>query len=82
MCHTLIIYKWQYMAICYHPNEKFTYRYLLLDDTDEIMKYKSRHFNIPCSIRRREKITETTFLPPGLLVFLALPIWILIDMQR
>ena len=41
--------------ICYHPNEKFTYRYLLLDETDGIMKYRSRHFNIPCSSLRREK---------------------------
>ena len=30
-------------TICYHPNEKFTYRYLLLDETDGIMKYRSRH---------------------------------------
>ena len=28
-----------------------------------------------------KKITETTFLPAGLLVLFALPIWILIDMQ-
>ena len=42
-------------VICYHPNEKFTYRYLLLDETDGIMKYISMHFNIPCSSLRREK---------------------------
>ena len=29
-----------------------------------------------------KKTTETTFLPPGLLVLFALPIWILIHMQR
>ena len=42
-------------TICYHPNQKFTYRYLLLNETDGIMKYRSRHFNIPCSSLRREK---------------------------
>ena len=29
-----------------------------------------------------KKITEATFLPPGLLVLFVLPIWILIDIQR
>ena len=42
-------------TICYHANEKFTYRYYLLDETDGIMKYRSRHFNIPCSSLPREK---------------------------
>ena len=42
-------------SICYLPNEKITYRYLLLDETDGIMNFRSRYCNISCSSLRREK---------------------------
>ena len=70
-------------TICYHPNETFTYRYLLLDETDGIMKYRSRHFHIPCSSLRREKNNGNNISTSRvILVLFVLPIWILIDMQR